>query len=251
VAIDLASQGLSAARDEATLLAAIGTVRLQIPPRIVVAAPHPDDEVLGLGGFLSRCGHFGSVIELVAVTDGEHAYPDADEEAMRQLTETRARERKRALCALGLPETPVYRLAIADGKVAGAEEHLVEHLLDVLRTPSNQSLDVRSTVLVAPWQKDLHPDHEATGRAASTAAAISACQLWEVPIWSWYHLGDLEEELPLTRAAAIALSPTERAAKATALHAFESQLHPPVPYGRVLPEDFLSVFDRDFEIVLT
>jgi hypothetical protein len=105
-------------------------------------------------------------------------------------------------------------------------------------------------VLVAPWRHDLRPDHEATARAAAVAAVTFGCQLWEVPIWSWYHLGELETPLPVGRAVKIPLSSAERTAKRLAVGSFQSQLNPPAPHAGVLPVDFVSVFDRDFEIVL-
>jgi LmbE family N-acetylglucosaminyl deacetylase len=250
MAVDLAKRRSDSARDEAALLAGIGDYDPPIPGRLVVAAPHPDDEVLGLGGFLSRCGLAGKAIEVVAVSDGERAYEMADLEARNQLVLTRARERELALRALGLTPSTVHRLAIADGAVSDSERALSTVLVEVLSREATPTQKSESAVLVAPWRHDLHPDHEAVGRAAAVAAVTFGCQMWEVPIWSWYHLGELETPLPLGRAAKIALSTAERTAKRMALSSFHSQLHPPAPYGDVLPVDFFSVFDRDFEIVL-
>jgi LmbE family N-acetylglucosaminyl deacetylase len=250
MAIDLAKRGLDSARDEAALLADIGDYEPLVPSRVVVVAPHPDDEVLGLGGFLSRCGRVGTAVEMVAVTDGERAYGLADLEARNQLVLTRARERDVALRALGLAPSRIHRLAIADGAVADSEQALSATFVEVLSREATPAQTPESTVLVAPWCHDLHPDHEAVGRAAVAAAATVGCQMWEVPIWSWYHLGELETSLPLSRVAKIALSISERTAKRLALSSFHSQSHPPAPYADVLPVDFLSMFDRDFEIVL-
>jgi LmbE family N-acetylglucosaminyl deacetylase len=250
MAIDLAKRGSDSARDESELLAGIGDYEPSVSSRVVVVAPHPDDEVLGLGGFLSRCGRVGKAVEVVAVTDGERAYELADVEVRNQLVSIRARERAVALRALGLAPSTVHRLAIADGAVADSEEALSAILVEALSREATPRQTPASTVLVAPWRHDLHPDHEAAGRAAVAAAATVGSQLWEVPIWSWYHLGELETPLPLSRAAKIALSTAERTAKRLALSSFRSQSHPPAPYGDVLPVDFFSAFDRDFEIVL-
>jgi LmbE family N-acetylglucosaminyl deacetylase len=144
----------------------------------------------------------------------------------------------------------VHRLAIADGAVADSEQALYALLVEVLSLGATPTQTPQSTVLVAPWRHDLHPDHEAVGRATVAAAVTFGCLMWEVPIWSWYHLGELETPLPLSRAGKIVLSTTERTAKRVALSSFHSQLHPPAPYAGVLPVDFVSVFDRDFEIVL-
>lgn len=250
MAIDLLKRRSDAPRCEAELLSQIGDADLRVPGRLIVVAPHPDDEILGLGGFLSRCARLGSSIEIVAVSDGERAYPTADLEERNQLAETRAREREVALRALGASKGTIHRLAIPDGAVADSEQALSDRLLELLSRSATANHDPGEPVLVAPWRHDLHPDHEATGRAAVAAAARFDCQLWEVPIWSWFHVGELGTPLPVGRAARIPLGPAERSAKRVALGSCHSQSHPPAPHGAVLPVDFFSVFDRDFELIL-
>lgn len=247
--IDLAAQSADRRRAEVDLLARTHEGDLATPGRIVVVAPHPDDEVLGLGGFLSRCAHVAARVEIVAVSDGEGAYVEANREQRQQLVWTRAAERKLALEALGLAVSRIHRLGIADGAVAQTNEAMLDHLVRILAA-GNAPSDARPTVLVAPWRHDLHPDHEAAGRVSSRAAIEAGCEFWEVPIWSWYHLGDLPTPLPLDRATRVALTPEERHAKRAALNCFQSQTEPPAPHRPVLPIDFLEAFDRDFEIVL-
>ena len=43
--------------------------------RVVVVAPHPDDEILGCGGLLGHAAGQGMQVRVVAVTDGEACYP--------------------------------------------------------------------------------------------------------------------------------------------------------------------------------
>ena len=43
---------------------------LQRPGRVVLVAPHPDDEVLALGGSLAMLARSGREVLVVAVTDG-------------------------------------------------------------------------------------------------------------------------------------------------------------------------------------
>ncbi len=42
--------------------------------RVVVVAPHPDDEVFALGGFIHDVAARGGAVTIVAVTDGEAAH---------------------------------------------------------------------------------------------------------------------------------------------------------------------------------
>ena len=58
-------------------LAALRPLHQWRPRRLVVVAPHPDDEVLGAGGLLQYMGRVGVEMVVVAVTDGEASHPRA------------------------------------------------------------------------------------------------------------------------------------------------------------------------------
>lgn len=90
------------------------------PGRIVVVAPHPDDEVLGIGGSLALWVAQGSEVLVVAVTDGEGSHPGSPTLTPQDLAVRRDAERRRALAALGLgARAEVVRLGLPDGAVAG------------------------------------------------------------------------------------------------------------------------------------
>ena len=98
VRIDLSEQGAA----ETDWLAALHDAALPAwqpgpPGRIVVVSPHPDDETLALGGLLHDLAGRGWRVSLVAVTDGEGAYPDVP-----ALAAIRRRELALALHHLGL-----------------------------------------------------------------------------------------------------------------------------------------------------
>ncbi len=56
-------------------------------PALVVVSAHPDDETLGLGATASALGGGGITVQVMAVTDGEAAYPE-DASGRSQLAET-------------------------------------------------------------------------------------------------------------------------------------------------------------------
>ena len=84
--------------------------------------------------------------------------------------------------------------------------------------------DGRGTVVVAPWRRDGHPDHEAAGRAASAAARRTGADLWEFPIWFW-HWG-LPAEAPWTLLHPFVLDEPAVRAKAQAVEAHVTQVQP-------------------------
>ena len=191
--------------------------------RVVVLAPHPDDEVLGVGGWLAglRCA-----IDVVAITDGEASHPGRG----RELVEIRAGERALALARLGIAAR-VTRLGCGDGRVAACAE------LPALLAP----LVFGASLVVAPWDRDGHPDHDATGAAAALACRAAGVRLVSYPIWAWHWA--TPPELPWTRARRIELSPRVREAKAHAIAAYRSQL------DDILPASVLARFHRGCEVV--
>ena len=79
----------------------------------------------------------------------------------------------------------VLRLELEDGAVDSAQESLTTQLVEAVG-------DGRGTVIVAPWRRDGHPDHEAAGHAAAAAARRTGADLWEYPVWFW-HWGSPDE----------------------------------------------------------
>ena len=124
--------------------------------RTVVVSPHPDDETLAAGGLIATQRSRQIPVKLLAVTDGEAAYPD-----MPALGATRRLEQARAAEALGLPREALIHLALRDSAVAESESALADRIEACIDS---------DTLLVAPWPLDPHPDHEACGRAAAKAA---------------------------------------------------------------------------------
>ena len=43
-------------------------------------------------------------------------------------------------------------------------------------------------LVLAPWQHDGHPDHDAAGRAAIAAAPARGARLLRYPVWAWHWL---------------------------------------------------------------
>jgi LmbE family N-acetylglucosaminyl deacetylase len=170
--------------------------------RAVVVSPHPDDEVLGAGGMIADLRRKKVPVTVVAVTDGEAAYPGTS-----GLGPIRRVEQENALGRIGVSNVDIKRLGMPDGGVASHEDRLVGQLQDML-TPE--------TLLIAPWQLDPHPDHEACGRAAVRAARISRSSLASYLFWTWHRLRpdalmrsnlgcfDLDRELSGKKALALA-----------------------------------------------
>ena len=197
-------------------------------PEMVIVAPHPDDETLGIGATAAMLAARGINVQVVSVSDGGAAQPDLAPFERDRLERTRRAELRRAVDILGLP-API-RLGLPDGEI-GAHETRLKGLLDAIlegRPPG--------TWCAATWRGDGHPDHEAVGRAAATAAARTGAVLVEYPVWMWHWAVPDDSAVPWHRARTVRLSRTAVSRKQRAAQCFRSQFEtvtPPV--GPVLP----------------
>lgn len=187
------------------------------PPRVVVLAPHPDDEVLGVGGLLALLAAGGSEITVVAVTDGEASHPGSPTLSPSDLVIRRADERTAALRRLGLAACSVRRLGLSDGGVAGSEH--------VLTAEMTAMLDPTDWVL-ATWAGDGHPDHEATGRAATIAAGHVGARLLTYPVWAWHWAVPDDARVPWRHARQVPLTRDLTTAKRSAAAEYRTQVLP-------------------------
>jgi LmbE family N-acetylglucosaminyl deacetylase/SAM-dependent methyltransferase len=184
--------------------------------RLVVVAAHPDDESLGAGGLLATAHERAIEVDLVLLTAGELSHPASPTHSREQLAQRRLGEAKEALGAVA-PHAALTRLALGDGSVAENESAVAARLVDLIG-------DGAGTLLAAPWRHDGHPDHEAAGRAAATAARRTDAALVEYPVW-WWHWGT-PAEAPWDAIRRLDLSDPARSRKHRAIAAHSSQVLP-------------------------
>ncbi|MEO6469709.1 MAG: PIG-L family deacetylase [Acidimicrobiia bacterium] len=147
------------------------------PQHLIVAAPHPDDEVFGAGEIMRWAVSKGSLLTVVAVTDGEGSHGRSRRVSPEQLRRVRRAERAAALSVLGLAgHANIIELHVPD-----ADVH--RHVRDVACRLRDFVVDDR-TVVCVPAAQDRHPDHRAVFEAGLLATEQSAVPLWSVPIWS-------------------------------------------------------------------
>jgi LmbE family N-acetylglucosaminyl deacetylase len=129
-----------------------------LPRRVVVLAPHPDDELLGCGGMLAFHAERGDDPTVVFLSDGAAGDPTG---ATSNLAQVRRRESSAALAELGVKRAE--HLAFPDGKLDEAHE-LPGRILGVLDHAGAE-------LLYAPSLLECHADHRAAAEAAALAAA--------------------------------------------------------------------------------
>lgn len=214
------------------------------PPgqRLVVVAPHPDDEILACGGLLASFRGREQDLLLISVTDGEASHPGSEQWTEHRLRRQRPQESRNALLKLGLDVQALdwQRLALKDTAVARDEAFLVNHLTGLLQ-PGDQ--------LLCTWRGDGHGDHEAVGRACAQAAQARGVNLLEVPVWAWYWAEPEDARLPWERAFKVQLDAEALQRKQQAIAAHVSQMEPDGDRPAVLPAETLECLMQPFELV--
>lgn len=207
--------------------------------RLVVVAPHPDDEVLACGGLLALLAAEGRPGVLVSVTDGEGSHPGSPHWTPQRLRTTRAVESRTALARLGLnlPRWDWQRLHLPD---AGVDATALAERLRALVRPGDR--------LISTWRGDGHCDHQATALACAEVAAQCGARHFEAPVWAWHWAVPGDSRLPWERAQRLDLTPAAAQRKREAIQAHASQLEGPDP---VLGEHLLETLAQPFEVYFT
>jgi LmbE family N-acetylglucosaminyl deacetylase len=132
--------------------------------RVVLLAPHPDDEVFGCGGALAAWSERGVEVAVIVLTDG----------AVQGDAAARQRESCSACALLGIGPPEFWGLP--DGSLAG-ESGLEDRLARRLEATG-------ADLLVAPSPWELHPDHRRTAALAIAVALRSGIDL------AFYEVGN-------------------------------------------------------------
>jgi LmbE family N-acetylglucosaminyl deacetylase len=114
--------------------------------RILIVAPHPDDEVLGCGGLIATAVRHGAMVRVVFLTSGDgypaaatllcRSTPKADDFlalGKRRMEETRCAAHQLGLSPsdlifLGYPDRRLWQMAIAEGRAVRSHATLCDHV---------------------------------------------------------------------------------------------------------------------------
>ncbi|WP_102960057.1 PIG-L deacetylase family protein [Mangrovicella endophytica] len=165
---------------------ATGTVSIQSDEirarRILVVAPHPDDESLGCGGLIHELARRGARFHILFVTDGGASHLNSASWPRQRLAAARESEALEALRRLGvddhdatflhLPDAAMPRPDSTAGMAASAETTAVlgSFLPDLV---------------LLPWRRDPHCDHRDSWHLVTSAIAATdrPVTVWEYAIW--------------------------------------------------------------------
>ena len=123
--------------------------------KVLVLAPHMDDEAIGCGGALALHVARGADVTILFLTDGRQGGKLSGAAAESALGATRKREAELALRELGV--TKRMFLDAPDGALTEQADALAVRLREILR-------DLRPALVYLPFFLEEHPDHRAASQ---------------------------------------------------------------------------------------
>jgi len=199
-------------------------MKINAASRILLFAPHPDDETLAAGGLLQQAVAAGACVHIVLATDGDdNPWPHRVLERQWKIEVAdrmlwgmrRAQETLDALEMLGCPRSCTTFLHLPDQSLTElflrGDAEVVERIATVIE-------EVQPTHVIAPSAFDLHPDHSALHilvRLALSREEHGAERLYYSVHTRGYHSD--------WTAATIELTPNEQAVKRLAILCHRSQ----------------------------
>src|SRR5437764_6870112 len=180
--------------------------------RLLVLAPHPDDEVIGCGGLVALHLREGRRVRVIVATDGG----EAGDAAQRQ-AESRA-----ALASIG--DAELSFLGFPDRQLADADD-----LTAALR---GALADFKPDLIAVPSAFEIHPDHLALTRAFCALIAADATLFADLAV---ARVAFYEVSHPLRPNALVDItSVAEAKYAAIAMHASQLAFRDYVAYARGL-----------------
>jgi LmbE family N-acetylglucosaminyl deacetylase len=152
--------------------------------RVLIVAPHPDDETLGCGGSIALLCSKGYDVKVLVISDGTASHPNSQKYPALVLQSIRSQETLTALAILGVDRSAITFLQLKDGAIPTVTSP--NFLTAKSRCQKYLQKTLPDTIFI-PWRSDPHADHRATWQLIQ-AAILSlgiAPQLIEYPIWDW------------------------------------------------------------------
>jgi LmbE family N-acetylglucosaminyl deacetylase len=119
--------------------------------RVLVFSPHPDDETIGVGGYIAQSIINGADVRIVLVTNGNYHRQEA----------IRYAEFKKATGILGVSETSLVFLNFPDHSLQTINQTILEAALRV------QIDQFHPDIIIYPHSHDYNRDHAAIGKAVT------------------------------------------------------------------------------------
>jgi LmbE family N-acetylglucosaminyl deacetylase len=176
--------------------------------KVLVLAPHPDDDSFGCGGSIRKMATNGSEVTVAYFCDGSGGIPEVTSVNQifrnKELAETRKKEAKATVGILGISEQVFF--GYKDGELSKGKA--------VIKAVSDLIKRVKPDIIFVPSFIDNHPDHRAVNDILINFLDknVAHFEIWAYEVWTPIY------------ANRIVLINDEKEAKEQSMLAHQSQL---------------------------
>jgi LmbE family N-acetylglucosaminyl deacetylase len=162
--------------------------------RVLVVAPHPDDETLGCGGLIAETIARGGSVFTLFVTDGGASHPESPAWPRRRLVAERQREAEVALELLGAGDQPRAFLRLRDSDMPKPDTPQWQSLISAIMTIL---VDFDPELVLLPWRRDPHCDHRDAHELLTAALDLAGTPARRLEYAIWLEELGAPEDFPL------------------------------------------------------
>lgn len=206
--------------------------------KILIIAPHPDDEVFGCGGLIYEARRLGKNVSVIFMSRGEGVRSKVLSES--QIIEKRKELTTQALELLGMDNANIYYLKFIDSSFAKtpvSEEKKLYNLITQINPDS----------IFYPNPIDGSPDHEYASSVVARITKDIPAAKYHFCVWLWHHTPlhkTLKKDFRKSR-----LFKVDRASKLRASDIYtEAKDANGFPYSGQLPRMFLKAVNGAYEL---
>ena len=234
---------------------------LSLPKRVVIIAPHPDDEAIGCGGLIQALVERGTPPHVIILTGGEGSHRGCCGIAAEELIAGRYRLTLSATATLGLPASHIHCLHYPDGGVA-LEHPETERLAALLQDLKPDAIFVPHhgegwsdhlkaaeivKALIGMFNENENTKHYTLNSKQKRSASLnSKPELYSYCVWMWYYnVWDLR----MKDTFLLRLSEKQHRIKQKAIEQYVTPTAPcGKPWSGVLPKPFLKATKLNKEL---
>ena len=203
---------------------------MSLASKIVIIAPHPDDEVIGCSGLIQQALLQGKQLYICVLTGGESSHKSCCHISEDELKKQRTALTKSINLKLGVSSDHLFLLNFPDGNID--KDHKEFHSLKTLIQQLNPD------AIYIPHQKgEGWSDHVEAGNIIREITKGSSIALYEYCVWFWYYN---VWSLDWGKGQILRMTPKEHQNKLQAIHDYITPLAPcGKPYSGILPKVFI------------
>lgn len=206
--------------------------------KVLIVAPHPDDEVMGCGGLIARLVSAGQVPNIIILTGGEGSHAACCQISSSDIIKNRRELTRKALGILGEPETHVYELNYPDGGILKEDEE-TNKLISLIK-------EINPDCIFVPHWGEGWRDHVFTKKIVEEISPREAV-IYEYCVWLWYYL--VWTGFDKHNIFRVKMSDEEHDLKLKAMDVYLSPLAPcGKPWSGVLPPQLIKAHMQDMEL---